>query len=141
MNAKLLLINLFAFIAFSLYGQRENYEYFPLFLPKNDIEYLQKGKLLNDSVYFTEKRIEGIITTELDSMPKSIVDIFIGRSPLEANFYYLGYIPVNLNFETYIFMIDYYNWFHWLQCYKCYISSIERYYKLWRNVYFLPLFH
>jgi len=106
MKIKLLFINLFIFIALSLHGQFDNYEYFPIFLPKSDMEYLRKGKILNDSIYFTEKRIKDIIVTEIDSMPQSIVNIFIERPFMKGNFYYLGYIPINANFETYIFMID-----------------------------------
>ena len=98
---------LFIFNSFSLYGQFDNYEYFPVFLPKNDIEYLQNGTLLNDSIYFTKERIKNIKTNELDSLPKSIIDIFIGKIIEEDNFYYLGSLHVSSNFETYIFMVDY----------------------------------
>ena len=124
MKTKLLLINSFIFIVLSLQGQVENYEYFPVFFKKSDMEYLQKGKLLNDSIYFIEERIKDIKTNELDSMPKLIIDIFIERTQLKANFYYLGYILVNLNFETYIFMIDY-DWLSHHIFRKCYMINIQ----------------
>ena len=128
MKTKFLFFILFMVSAFSLRGQFiafENYEYFPVFLPKSDVEYLQNGKLLNDSIFFAEEKIKNIIIAELDSIPESITIILSERKSAKANFYYLGFINISSNYETYIFMIDY-NWLPRLINRVFYMMNIDR---------------
>jgi len=130
---KLLFISLLIVTVNSLFGQNYNYKNTIIYVPESEINYLKNGKILNEPYYFSEQRIRYMPINELDTVPLSILEILYVHIPKGAyhslisfnqydtlktqeeiykqkktTLYYLGIIPINSEYESYIFMIDIY---------------------------------
>jgi len=130
---KLLFISLLIVTVNSLFGQNYNYNNTIIYVPESEINYLKNGKILNEPCYFSEQRIRYMPINELDTVPLSILKILYAHIPKSAynslisfnqyntlktqreiykqkktTLYYLGIIPINSEYESYIFMIDIY---------------------------------
>jgi len=128
MKFLLVFISLFIFIVHSLYGQKnsdfKNYKDTSIFIPQNEIIFLEKGKKLKEPYYFSADDIrKDMIVAETCSIPPSIADIlyeyyygdFLNECEptvkqsieeqlrKETIFCYIGMILIN-NSKSYIFM-------------------------------------
>jgi len=125
MNYKILFIILIV-TSNALFGQRntvyENFTAINYLIPENDLRYLQNGKILNESIYFSFNKIRTIKIKEADTVPKFIANILHGSlanegthtvpqnqidSLRKSTLCYMGIVSINSEYESYIFMKDF----------------------------------
>jgi len=115
---KLLFISLLIIISNSLFAQNYNYKDTIIYIPESEIIYLKNGIILDEPFYFSEEKIRHIPITILNPVQLSISNIYThilkrdnrmnhyDNEQLSPSLYYLGIVPINLAFESYIFMTD-----------------------------------
>ena len=135
--SKLLFTIFFIFLINLLYGQKytvfENFKDSNIIVSENEINYLQNGAILNDSVYFSKEKIRnGIIPVPyFCTIPSSIADILyahilittydvnkndtleiqrrIKTLPQIISLCNIGIIPISQEYESYVFMADFFS--------------------------------
>ena len=133
---KLFFISFFILVANFLYGQKhivfENFKDSNIIIPENEIQYLQNGIILDDSVYFSEEKIRnGVIpipyTCTISPFVANILythilittyDVKNKHDTLEIQrriknlsqiiaLCYIGIISISQEYESYVFMADF----------------------------------
>jgi len=134
---KLLFISFFIFAVNLLYAQKhivfENFKDSNIIIPENEINNLKNGKILDDSVYFSKEIIrKGSIPIPYDcTISPFIADILythilstiydvnnendrlefrqrIKALPQIIKLCYIGIIPISQEYESYVFLVDFY---------------------------------
>jgi hypothetical protein len=126
----LLLIGSLIVVFNSLYGQKyavfENFKDSCFSISQTEVRYLQTGEILNDSCFFSEEKITNLTALDPCAVPSLIADILYAQirkklyfkydtleKPILLNrpkqgitFHYIGVIPINSEYESYVFMAD-----------------------------------